>query len=268
MSRTRVHHKNLNYEIIKDPSSNLTDDERAVVLSQAVPVARSGFGNPSITTEDIALHLFGSGTTILVRDRSESVVGFSSADILKPLGENVIYLQGSVFAPQVMGQGAYNVVNALRILDGLETLDQDSAYVATRTQSPIVVRNAIRKYGLSPRPDAKTPAEIPDLARGLAQIIYDEHSDFKHPDGVKFDPHTLVQEMAYGVLVDGKPKGFCMYGEHIPWARDDHWINGYLKETLDFENGDALIPIGKVNATIPQAYLAIDDIDTQIPVLR
>jgi hypothetical protein len=245
----------LTFEIVHRPLETLTKELMEEYKTASVPAARNGFGNPNITESDIELHVLKSNTTIFVRDVSGSILGFSSSDIINVNGTPIIYLQGTAISRTDQGKGIYNVFNPLRIVCEMDGLGLTEAYVGTRTQSPITFWNMVKKFEMFPRPKQETPEEIGKIAESLAQDLYDNHSDFQHPGGLTFNPKTLVHKMAYGNMVNGVPTGFCMYGNNIPWVKEDQEINDFLRANVDFQNGDAMILLGKVDYSMPASML-------------
>ncbi len=244
----KIELNDLVYELVSHPFETLSPKEIEEYRRGSVPAAREGFGFDGITESDVELHALKTSTTVFVREKSGGLLGFSSSDVVTIEDDvPVIYLQGTVLAKAGQRRGVYNVVNPLRILTEMTSLGVDEALVGTRTQNPVVFKNMVRKLGLFPQPERETPELFSVLAKSLAQVLYDYHSDFKHPDGLQFDEKSLVARMAYGKLDEsGNPKGICMYGT-LPWADDDEVVNEFLRKNVDFQNGDAMILLGKVS---------------------
>jgi hypothetical protein len=152
-----------------------------------------------------------------------------------------------VVAKKAQGRGIFNTVAPLTIMLEMEKAGLSEAYMAARTQSPILFKAMVGKCGLYPRPGERVPGDIADIGAELAKKLYEEHSDFKASGGLVFDRDVLIQRKAYGLVKDGKEEGLCMYGEKIPYCRKDRKVNLFFDDNLDFRNGDAFIMVGKVD---------------------
>jgi hypothetical protein len=237
----------MTYELIESPLQTLGAAEKAKYRAGCIFVARDGFGNPDITESDIELHVFNSSHTIFTRDDSGELLAFSSSSVEHARGQPVVYLQGVAVSQKGQGQGIFSVIAPLTIAIEMRKLGISDAYMAARTQSPILFRAMVTKCGLYPQPGMPVPEDIGDIGADLARLLYDGHSDFRSSQGLVFDRRVLIQRKAYGVIRDGKEAGLCMYGANIPFCRNDPKVNSFFEENLDFSNGDAVIMVGKVN---------------------
>jgi len=237
----------MSYEIVKRPLESLSDTEKEDYRKGCIFVARDGFGNPDITESDIEMHVFNSSHTIFARDSSGEILGFSSSSLESVLDQPVVYLQGVSIAKKAQGSGIFRVIAPLTIVLEMEKEGLSEAYMAARTQNPILFKAMVDKCGMHPRPGVAVPEDIADIGADLARLLYEEHSDFQSSQGLVFDRDLLIQRKAYGLVRDGKEVGLCMYGDNIPYCKRDRKVNRFFDDNLDFRDGDAFIMVGKVD---------------------
>lgn len=121
----------------------------------------------------------------------------------------------------------------------------DDCLIATRTQSPLVYSAMCRKLNLHPSADFISE-EVKTLAQKVAKRLYESYSSFKSKNGLVFDKEHLIIRKAYGYFCeDGKEMGVSMYGKNIPFCKDDFVANQFMQDFIDFNNGDAVLCIGR-----------------------
>lgn len=232
-------------DVVDDPASNLTLDQREELIRESIPVARKGFKNEAVTESDIVTHALEVSTGVYARDASGSLIGFSSCVPESALGRTVIHLKGTVLLPEYQGGGLYPVLTAVRILREAERRGAADILIGTRTQSPIVYRFMSKSVGLHPKVDETIPEDLKPIAEAYAGIVRLKHSDFQSKHGLDFDCDQLIIRRAYGMVdASGNEQGFCMYGNNIPWVTDDEEVNVFIRSKLDLHNGDAILLIG------------------------
>jgi hypothetical protein len=236
---------NYTFDIVNDPAKTLSPDEKAKIISESIPVARKAFRNDGVTESDIILHAVEVPTGIYLKNADGRLIGFSSC-LTELVGDKIIiHLEGAALAPEYQGEGLYPILVVLRILYEAEKHDPAMLLIGTRTQSPIVYYSICEKLGLYPQIDAPIPADLQPVGSAYATLISEKHSDFKPKNGVDFDPSTFIIRRAYGgVDKDNNEFGFCMYGNSIPWLKDNERINQFFKNNLDFNDGDAFLLLG------------------------
>jgi hypothetical protein len=174
-------------------------------------------------------------------------VAFSSSSLESVCGGPLVYLQGVAVSKRTQGKGILRVVAPLTIALEMEKAGITDAYMGARTQSPILFKAMVEKCGMYPRPGEPTPLDIQKVGFELARLLYHEHSDFKAAGGLRFEEDKLIQRKAYGLIRDGNEVGLCMYGDSIPYCRNDKKVNQFFDENLDFRDGDAFVMVGRVN---------------------
>ncbi len=230
-------------EVIKQPMTTLTVGGIAELVQQAVPVTRRAFGNEGVTETDVLTHVIQVSTAVIVRDSHGQLIAFSTCIPESVEGNTIIHLKGTAVRPEFQGAGLYSILVPLRILVEAESHQNVKLLVGTRTQNPRVYEKAVG-LGLFPRPDSPVPNWLKQTAEEYAALIREKHSDFRSQHGLEFDRETFVIRRAYGYTTqDGKEETFCLYGDSVPEAKDIR-INQFLKKTLDFQNGDAILLIG------------------------
>lgn len=230
-------------DIIDEPQKTLTKTELDQLGIAAIPVVRKGFGNDGITESDIRTHALDVDTGIYIRAGDGELVGFGGSGLEEVDGKSVVHLKGAAILPEYQGLGLYNILTPLRAVREAEK-NGPEVYVGTRTQNPRVFEYMTGKLGLHPQTDSEPDEDLESLAASYAQLVYDEHSDFRSQGGVGFDKDTFVVKRAYGFIdAQGLERGFSMYND-IPHAKDKR-IEDYLHSNLDFNNGDAMILVGR-----------------------
>ena len=232
-------------EIVSDPMNTLSAIEREKVIRECIPVTRKAFRNEGVTETDVIIHAVEVSTGVYVKDKEGKIIGFSSCVLECLMDKNIIHLKGTALSPEHQGEGIYPILIVLRILSEAEKHDSSNLLIGTRTQSPIVYYSTCEKLGLYPRINECIPDDIKPVGKAYATLISEKHSDFKPMNGVEFDPDTFIIRRAYGgVDNNGNEFGFCMYGNNIPWLKNNEKVNNYIKSNLDFNNGDAFLLLG------------------------
>lgn len=217
----------LKVSLIRYPMQTIAEERLPLLLDQCVEVARGGFGNPNVTESDVRIHALEVEYGAFVFEDNRCTV-FSSAELLDLGSGPMIYMAGSVIGPAMQGRGAYELLNVLRLALGSACAAQ---WWGTRTQSPRVCQ-AFRKFGSYPFDDADDAAHA-SVAQELAQLLYDEKSDYQRPGGMAFDPQASVMQAAYEQQ---------MYP--IVPAASDAIVLDYFDRSIDMGRGDAAILVG------------------------
>ncbi|MDQ6700980.1 MAG: hypothetical protein M3Z36_12440, partial [Acidobacteriota bacterium] len=223
----------------------------AALIEECIPAARSAFGSERVEDSDIEKHAMEVSTAIFVREPQGTLIGFASNFREQIGGRDFVYLEGTALRAEWQGNRLYAPLIALRILIGARLSPSGSPLVTTRTQTPVVVKTMITKFGAYPRMREHTPDYLRDLAEAYAAVVREKHSDRQSAGGLQFDRDYLVVRRAYlRDLPDGGETGVCMYGddENIPWCQgspEDAEINAFIRERLDHQNGDAFLMIAE-----------------------
>ncbi len=231
-------------DIIDEPRKTLTKAELDQLGTAAIPIVRKGFRNDNITESDIRTHALDVDTGIYIRGEDGELIGFGGSGLEEIDGRSVVHLKGAAILPEYQGKGLYNILTPLRAIREAEK-NGPEVYVGTRTQNPRVFEYMTGKLGLHPHINEAPAKDLEDLAESYAQLVRDKHSDFRSREGAGFEKDTFVVKRAYGFIdKQGVERGFCMYGDNLPHAKDKN-IDDYLNKNLDFDNGDAMILIGR-----------------------
>jgi hypothetical protein len=227
--------------VAADPAVTLEPALRSSLQQGLIPVARKAFGTDAITESDILLHALEVAHGVFVR-QGDVHVAFSSASPVGTSRGEVAYMQGTAIHPDFKRTGMYQLLIALRLLM-LRTRPSEPAFLATRTQSPLVARrfSEFRPYPLFEQPDDGCEA----VAIELAPLIFEEHSDFHNPSGLDFDAPTGVFRRAY----EGS-----MYPE-MPRS-GDAGLDDKFRALLDFDQGDAFLLVAPFNPAVVRSMLA------------
>jgi hypothetical protein len=258
----------LTVEIVEEPARSLPAARKAEIVRECIPVARRAFRNEGVLASDIIGHALKVPAAIFVRDNDRRIVAFSSAVTEQLGGHTILYLEGTAVEPEYQAAGLYGLLNGLRILHGVEKEPNADWLLSTRTQSPVVFRNMVKNYGLSPHPEYGADEDFKDAARDFAKVVWAKYSDFVSNEFL-YDVDTQVQRRAYGKIdkETKKEQGFCMYGDDIPWcdektftgaALDLHRaINSFFKDgsKIDLSNGDAVVLLGRLDVKAAQKDL-------------
>lgn len=232
-------------ELVDDPERSLDEKIKEKYIRESIPSARKAYRNEKITEYDIIIHAINVSTGVYIKDANDTLIGFSTCVPETAEDFLVTHLKGTVMSPEYQGHGIYGILTSLRILREAEKHTHGNLLVGTRTQSPIVFRMMTEKLGLYPNINENIPNAYKSVAETYARIIRDKHSEFKSVKGLEFDPETFIISRAYGAVDEkGREYGFSMYGEKIPWLKDNDKINNYIKEHLDIQNGDAFLLLG------------------------
>jgi hypothetical protein len=237
-------------EIVERPNDTLPVKDRAALVKECIPAAQSAFGWEGVTESDIEKHAMDVSTAIFVRDPHGILIGFSSNFREQVGGRDFVYLEGTALRAEWQGNHLYAPLIALRILIGAR-LSSSAPLVTTRTQTPVVFKTMIKRFGAYPRMRERTPDHLRDLAEAYASVAREKHSDRQSASGLQFDRDYLVVRRAYlRYLPDGGETGVCMYGDDakIPWCKgspEDGEMNKFIREHLDHQNGDAFLMIGE-----------------------
>lgn len=233
-------------DIIDNPKEMLSNKEISLLVEECIPVARKGFGNEGITESDIYIHVVDVTTGIYIRDKHGNIIAFGGSIPEEVNGKKVIHLKGSAVLPEHQERGLYSILTPIRVLREAEKLGK-GIYIGSRTQNPRVFEYMSERLGFFPKTEGQPPEQIKEIAKSYADLIQEKHSDFKSREGVVFDRDNLVVRRAYGGKKEnGEEFGFCMYGKKIPHAKNPS-TNEFMTRNLDFNNGDAVILLGKFN---------------------
>lgn len=239
-------------EAYDDPSVNLSLSAQQRLIREFTPVADDGFDKHDFKEEVVRRHFLSTSTTIVIRERTGRVAGFAGSSLLDVDEDKVIYLQGGTIARSCRDRSLYRIAVGARILAEVRKInkhyvDNNRVLIAGRTQNPITYKFLHRKLGFSPYPDGYVHHELKHKAKKIAQKIYDAFSDFKSSEGCIFNANFFVLKRSFGSMSGGEESGYSLYGDNIPFCKNDDAINRYMKQHLDWHNGDALVMLGYYN---------------------
>lgn len=239
-------------ETYDDPSVNLSPSDQERLIREFIPVASGGFDKHEFNEDVVRRHFLNTSTTIVIREGSGQVAGFAGSSILDIGTDKVIYLQGGTIAKSCRDRNLYRIAIGARIMADVrkiskEYVDNKKVFIAGRTQSPIGYKFMHRKLGVFPYPNGYIYRTLKNKAVKVAQKIYEEFSDFQSSEGVMFDTNSFVLKRSFGLVSGGEESGYSLYGNDIPFCKDDDAINQYMVKHIDWNNGDALILLGYYN---------------------
>lgn len=236
-------------EAYHNPLKNLSLKAQKKLIGEFMPVAQNGFDGQTVDEESVRRHLLKTSTTIVIRQSSSQVMGIAGSSVLAIDGYKIIYLQGGVISKHCRDHGLYRLAMAGRIMAEVKKLDpvwtkNKKVLIAGRTQNPLVYKFMHRKLGTFPNPDGYIDENLKNNARKLVQNIYEQFSDFQSSQGCIFDDNVFVERRSFGEILDNQEVGLNLYGNRIPFCKDDNAINEYMRRNLNWNNGDALIMLG------------------------
>lgn len=246
-------------EAYHDPLTNLSLAAQQTLIGEFMPVAQNGFDGQTVDEESVRQHLLKTSTTIVIRHSFNQIVGVAGSSILDIDGYKIIYLQGGVISKDCRDHGLYRLAMAGRILAEVKKLEpvwtkNKKLLIAGRTQSPIVYKFMHRKLGTFPNPDGYIDKDLKNKAKKLVKNIYEQFSDFQSSQGCIFDDNVFVARRSFGTILDDQEIGINLYGNSIPFCKNDNMINEYMIRNINWNNGDALIMLGYYR---PQAVLSL-----------
>ncbi len=224
------------FEAVRTPAEALTQIELEQLTPTLTAVARAAFGVSQITDSDVFLHAIQVEAAIYVWHGGKPIGFSSAASIALASNTDVCYLEGTALLPEFQGVGLYPCITALRVL----LWGAESQFIATRTQNALVCKNLA---DLQPYPIFTHSQQFQRTAQQLAHIIYTQMSDYRRPDGLRFEPHTGVFREAYEGAMN-----------------PDRTLTGHAQldrtmELLDVSRGDALLLVAPTNLPILRRML-------------
>ena len=239
------------FEILVNPRENASKTYQDYLTLECTNVARDGFGNPDMSSDEIEARILDTSMSVFVRDRSGKIFAFSTSSVKTIDDYYVIYLPSTVVAKKYAGKRIHNVTLYLRVCEEIknikkidQSVSEDHILIAGRTQSPLVYRILNRKLGLYPNPDGSCDDKIRVVAEKLAHGLCGYPDDMPFPNPFLFDQDHLISKKAYKLISETEEIGVNLYDSSIPFCQSDDEINTYMKNYLDWQNGDALIMIG------------------------
>ena len=240
------------------------------IIEECTELSKSSFASQGISESDVSRHILDSSTTIIARDDSNNLCGFGSSVIKNIESFYIIYFQSIVISNAYKRTGLRRIFLPLRIIEGIEQInlldrhvEEDQILLAGRTQNPLVYRTTNKKLGLYPNPDGAIDDRIKSVGRAFAKHLYDEDRRYSRSENpFMFDRETFVAKSAYKFTADGEDSDVSLYGDGIPFSNDAQ-IDNYMKQHINWRNGDALIMLGyyhhpKVRTLLGESQDVID----------
>jgi hypothetical protein len=236
-------------EVYDNPSVNLAPQLQDQLIQECMPVVQNGFVEQNIDEEVVRRHIFRTSTSIIIRNKYRCIIGVAGSSIIDIDEYKIIYLQGATILKEYRDYGLHKLTLAIRLFEdakkvGKELIENRKLLVGGRTQNPLVYKFFHRNLDLFPSPNGYIDEKIKDTANKFSIKIRENYSDFKFSYGSYFNTNTFVINNSLGRLLDGREDGLNLYGKNIPFCKNDNEINSYMKNNLDWENGDALIMLG------------------------
>ena len=242
-------------EVINNPKINIEKYSIERLITECTELSRNSFGSQDISKDLIRYHILETSTTILGRDNFGKVFGFGSSRIIIIDKFYIIYFQCIVISNEYKQNGFHKIFIPLRIIEGIKYIkeidkffDKNNVLIGARTQNPLAYRTSNKLVGLFPNPNGFIDERIREVGRKFAKSLYND--DCSHNNFVKpfvFDDKTFVVKSAYRYGINNESKEIDLYKSRIPFCHDIE-INNYMRENLDWKNGDALILLGYYNS--------------------
>ena len=253
---------NYSIEVINEPKENIKKSLIEDLVEECTELSRSSFGSKDISKDIIKRHLLDTSTTILGRDCLGKVFGFGSSKIIKIEEFSIIYFQCIVISNEYKQKGLYNIFIYLRIINEISNIkriygfiDKNNILIGGRTQNPIGYRTLNKAMGLFPNPNGFIEDKIRGIGRKFAKSLYDDdcnHNNSANP--FVFDDKTFIAKSAYKSGISNESDEVDLYNSKIPFCNDIE-INNYMKENMDWKNGDSIILLGYYNSEKVKKFL-------------
>ncbi len=238
----------MNLRVFDRPAASLSQDD-CQTLDHRLRVLAAGY-----LTGVSPTRRFTTSQAVIVAEQDDgTAIGFLCVEVLPPTqnsAHETLYLNIGVISTAL--RPVTGISGLLRAYLDHNDNHRRFQHICLRTQSPVVHRTYMPRYGMHPRPDAEPSAELRALAADLAGIVYREFSHFQSSNGFVFDRDKFVHRRALGDRdpVTGVETGKNLYPGTRPWCRHtdtdplDRWVNAFHRDHLDPDNGDAVFLVG------------------------
>ncbi len=255
--------------IVESPGLSLTEPELEALVSQLRDVARKTLPQESLTygvfsgERERMIHAI---ITLISDETTGQPLAFNALSMMDVEldGEptQVTHLGLVMVDPDARGQGLSWVLYGLTALilfarDGLR-----AKWISNVTQVPAVcgmVSETFSDVFPSPRPDARQSFAHLQLARG---IMRHHRAVFGVGAEAGFDEGRFVITNAYTGGSDALKKSF----ESAPKHRDNRY-NDFCARELDYERGDDLLQLGRIDLPGARRYLLSEVPSRSVPAL-
>lgn len=191
---------------------------------EVADLTNKGFGIGT-TVEDVKNHVFPVDRLYLAFEDSK-LVAFASFDHHCFFDKKILYLSGIIVDPECQKQGVFTHINKTEI----EASNPD--YLVMRTQNPVVYGATKRHLTETLYPNGENATDEALLIAAATAIHYNY-------------PRLQLQDYFDHLVVRGA-YGTSFY-DSIPFDRDGTSVFDNLK--LDYQKGDAVVLVGKVNSS-------------------
>jgi hypothetical protein len=255
-------------EVYDNPATNLSPSAQDKLIQDCLSVAQDGFGTQHVDAEVVRRHVLHVSTSVIIRQGYDQVIGIAGSSVLQIENHRIIYLQGATILNACRSRGLYKLSVAVRILAEAQKLEANgvgnsNVLIGTRTQNPIIYEILHRNLKLFPYTCGYVDNDIKDIAQKFSRKIYAQFNDFDSSVEHEFDSDYFVARKSFMCMLEDKKFGLNIYGSNTPFCKDDDEINKYMRENINYENGDALIILGyycqqKVSALLKNNTLEIN----------
>ncbi|CAL79805.1 hypothetical protein BRADO6155 [Bradyrhizobium sp. ORS 278] len=262
-------HADLRTRIVESPGTTLDDTALAALVADLRAVA----GN-TLPAGDLTYGIFSGQREALARAIitlvSDATTGrpiaFNALAVMQVArdGETqqVIHLGLVMVDPDARGKGLSGVLYGLTTLllfirDGLRP-----KWISNVTQVPAVAGMVCETFSdvyPSPQPEARQSFTHLQLARGIMRA---HRAVFGVGDEAGFDETRFVITNAYTGGSDALKKRF----DEAPKHRDDIY-NGFCARELDYDRGDDLLQLGRIDMAAARRYLLREIPSGSLPAL-
>jgi len=247
--------EDFNIEIINDPKVNIDKSSIEDLILECTNLSRDSFGCLGISKELIKRHLLETSILMIGKDLLGKIIGFCSTKIVKIENFHIVYFQCVVVSNRYKKNGLYNIFIPLRIIEGVKLIkkidsifDKNNILIGGRTQNPVAFRVVNKLIGSFPTPNGFIDERIRHIGKSFAKSIYDDdckHNDYVHP--FDFNEETFIAKSAYKTSSNNQMNEVDLYNSNIPFS-NDYNVNNYMKENINWKNGDAIISLGYYNS--------------------
>lgn len=232
-------------EVIHNPSHNLPKKLQAELVAECTELSRNSFGNPHIEEEFVRHCILESSTTVFGRDYKGQLFGYTSNRVHIVEQYCVIYLQSIAIMERYKGTGLRRMMHSIKMIEEIYQIRQlaltfKHILIAVWTQSPMSVQFLVRELDLFPKPNGFIDHNIKRISKKIVNHLYGAHKN--NPQLIMFDEENFVERGAYQSITQIGAHGVYPLG--IPFCHNDDEINDYMKQHLNWQNGDALILLG------------------------
>ena len=195
--------------------------------------------------------------TIIYEKETQKPIAFNALALInfelgrKPI--TVLHLGLVMIDPETRNQGLSWVLYGLTCVFLFLRNQLRPIWVSNVTQVPAVVGMVSDRFSEAyPKPESKNRRTLTHLLIAR-QILTDHRHVFGVGDEAEFDEERFIIKNAYTGGSDNLKKTFSQTAKH----RDDKY-NNFCEQELDYERGDDIIQLGKIDLNATRRFLTND----------